>query len=103
MPGMDDDRARRDEGGKVELTFTDDTADPELEKLLDEVVAEVEFGENKECGGLTVVLTDDRELRRLNREYLGEDAPTDVLAFDLRDGPDDPIEGDIYILSLIHI
>ena len=30
---------------------------------------------------LAVVLTDDQELHRLNREYLGIDAPTDVLSF----------------------
>ncbi len=32
-------------------------------------------------GELTVVLTGDGELRKLNREYLGIDAPTDVLSF----------------------
>lgn len=32
-------------------------------------------------GDLTVVLTDDAQLQRLNREYLGVDAPTDVLSF----------------------
>lgn len=30
---------------------------------------------------LTIVLTDDAQLRELNREYLGLDAPTDVLSF----------------------
>jgi len=30
---------------------------------------------------LSIVLTDDRQLRELNREYLGIDAPTDVLSF----------------------
>lgn len=30
---------------------------------------------------LAVVLTGDQELQRLNREYLGIDAPTDVLSF----------------------
>ena len=30
---------------------------------------------------LTVRVTGDRELRRLNREFLGEDHPTDVLSF----------------------
>lgn len=30
---------------------------------------------------LTVRVTGDRELRRLNREFLGEDRPTDVLSF----------------------
>ncbi|OIN97233.1 MAG: rRNA maturation RNase YbeY [Anaerolineae bacterium CG1_02_58_13] len=32
-------------------------------------------------GDLTLVLADDEQLRRLNRDYLGVDAPTDVLSF----------------------
>jgi probable rRNA maturation factor len=32
-------------------------------------------------GDLTIVLTDDEQLHALNREYLGIDAPTDVLSF----------------------
>jgi probable rRNA maturation factor len=32
-------------------------------------------------GDLTVVITDDARLHQLNREYLGVDAPTDVLSF----------------------
>ncbi len=32
-------------------------------------------------GDLTLVLTDDARIRQLNRDYLGHDAPTDVLAF----------------------
>jgi len=32
-------------------------------------------------GDLTILLTDDAQLRGLNREYLGIDAPTDVLSF----------------------
>jgi probable rRNA maturation factor len=32
-------------------------------------------------GDLTIVLTDDAQLHELNRDYLGIDAPTDVLAF----------------------
>lgn len=32
-------------------------------------------------GRFCCLLTDDRELRRLNRQYLGRDYPTDVLAF----------------------
>lgn len=30
---------------------------------------------------LTIVVTGDRRIRKLNRQYLGEDRPTDVLAF----------------------
>ena len=32
-------------------------------------------------GELTIVLTDDAALRRLNRDHLGHDDPTDVLSF----------------------
>ena len=32
-------------------------------------------------GDLTVVLSDDMRLQKLNRDYLGVDAPTDVLSF----------------------
>jgi probable rRNA maturation factor len=32
-------------------------------------------------GDLSIVLTDDAQLQQLNRDYLGIDAPTDVLSF----------------------
>ena len=32
-------------------------------------------------GDLSIVLTDDAQLHKLNRDYLGIDAPTDVLSF----------------------
>jgi probable rRNA maturation factor len=35
---------------------------------------------------LGVLVTDDEAIRRLNMEYAGEDASTDVLAFSLREG-----------------
>jgi len=37
--------------------------------------------------GFLCLLTDDRELRRLNRQFLGHDEPTDVLSFP-EPGPD---------------
>lgn len=39
--------------------------------------------EREVAGGrrFSCLLTDDRELRRLNREFLGQDHPTDVLSF----------------------
>jgi probable rRNA maturation factor len=38
--------------------------------------------------GFCCLLADDRELRRLNRQFLGKDYPTDVLSFP-EPGPDD--------------
>ena len=38
---------------------------------------------------LTVLFTDDAELRALNKQFLDVDAPTDVLAFPAGDGVED--------------
>ena len=49
-------------------------------------------------GELTVVLTDDAEIRRLNRTYRGKDRATDVLSFSLGDGRGDTeLIGDVVI------
>ena len=37
-------------------------------------------------GDVTVVLTNDRSIRRLNRTFRGKDRPTDVLSFDIGEG-----------------
>lgn len=46
------------------------------------------------AGEVNLVLTSDREVRRLNREFLGKDSSTDVLAFDYleRRAPGSPSE-----------
>lgn len=50
---------------------------------------------------LTVSLVNDAEIRRLNRDYRGQDRPTDVLAFALREGQrvagDEAVLGDVVI------
>jgi probable rRNA maturation factor len=44
---------------------------------------------------ITIVLTDDRQLHELNRDYLGVDAPTDVLSFPASE--EDPETGASYL------
>ncbi|MDL2260153.1 rRNA maturation RNase YbeY [Deltaproteobacteria bacterium OttesenSCG-928-K17] len=50
---------------------------------------------------LSVTVTDDAEIRRVNKEYRGVDAPTNVLAFALEEGEPMPgaprVLGDIII------
>jgi len=48
---------------------------------------------------LSVVLTDNRRLRKLNRDYLGIDAPTDVLSFPASES--DPETGARYIGDIL--
>src|SRR5258706_8797863 len=48
---------------------------------------------------LSVVLTDNRRLHKLNRDYLGVDAPTDVLSFPASES--DPETGACYIGDIL--
>lgn len=48
---------------------------------------------------VTIVLTDDAHLQQLNREYLGIDAPTDVLSFPASET--DPETGERYIGDIL--
>ena len=48
---------------------------------------------------ITIVLTDDAQLHELNREYLGVDAPTDVLSFPASET--DPETGAQYLGDII--
>lgn len=48
---------------------------------------------------LTLILSDDQELQRLNREHLGIDAPTDVLSFPIP--YDDPETGTPYLGDIL--
>lgn len=50
---------------------------------------------------LTVVITDDEQLRQLNRQFLGIDAPTDVLSFPSGDEEPDPDSGDPYLGDIL--
>ena len=49
---------------------------PALEKFARQLRDEAASGRSFEC-----LITDDRELRRLNATFLGKDYPTDVLSF----------------------
>lgn len=76
-------------------------------QLLTRTVQGVLEREGVPAAEISVTLLDDGAIRRLNREYLDRDRPTDVLAFDLRDpaepspaalpGSPLPVVGDIYL------
>ena len=69
----------------------------EVRVLADRMLKELEL----EHAELSVLLTNDRRIHELNRQYRGKDKPTDVLAFELDDGdgPGDvaPCLGDVVI------
>lgn len=77
-----------------------DTQDGEPPPLSAEVIIPLVVAAFKDHGTaaavVRVVFTDDEHLRRLKRQFFGQDSYTDVIAFNLND-PDEPLEGEIYI------
>lgn len=46
------------------------------------------FEKNKKTGDITVCFVDDRQIKKLNRKYLGHNYATDVMAFDISEQED---------------
>ncbi len=54
---------------------------PPISSDLIERAANAALSHESASGDITIVLTDDKQLHELNRDYLRVDAPTDVLSF----------------------
>ena len=69
---------------QVEFQFNQvDDKTPDWEALLTQAaVATLEHQQIDNDSILTILVTNDAELHRLNRDYRGEDKPTDVLSFE---------------------
>ena len=63
------------------MIFLETSLDLPFELDLLEQAARAALDHQSAHGDLTLVLTDDEQLHRLNRDFLGVDAPTDVLSF----------------------
>ncbi|MHB8917102.1 MAG: rRNA maturation RNase YbeY [Desulfocucumaceae bacterium] len=74
--------------------------DGELEALIQKVVLAVLDQEGyRESAEVSVLLTDDRYIRDLNRDYRGKDLVTDVLSFAQHEGDAMPDSGEEDILG----
>ncbi len=56
---------------------------PSIKRLILQVLKEEKTAG---AGEISLCVSDDREIRKVNRIYLGKDCPTDVIAFDLSGG-----------------
>ncbi|RME48912.1 MAG: rRNA maturation RNase YbeY [Chloroflexi bacterium] len=85
---------------QIDETFADAVNTEEVVHLVARTLAQVA---PDEPATLTVVITDNATIQTLNREYLGIDAPTDVLAFSQTEGADvpAPIAGPRYLGDVI--
>lgn len=81
---------RSDAGADLVVQAFDETADGgvDLDRWCQVARTTLE-GEGAGVGQLDLIFVDADAMTELNREHMGQDRPTDVLAFPL-DGPDDP-------------
>lgn len=76
----------------LSLEFAADAHGADVDRLRD-LAVRVMAGEQVEAGTeLTVLITEDAEMQRLNHAFLGIDEPTDVLAF--------PDEADEFVVGI---
>lgn len=84
------------ERSALKVEFAGVEEDPILAAAVADAVRNAAAQEGHQFGPINVILTGDDLLRQLNRDYRGDDEPTDVLSFDLADS-DGAVEGDIYV------
>ena len=71
----------------IRVTNTSNNTTFDVEVIHNAVLATLK-AHNAEACEVSVLLTDDADIKHLNRDYRGVDAPTDVLAFAMREGED---------------
>lgn len=66
-----------------------------MESLVEKIVQELLREEGLDVSWeVSIVIVDDEEIQKLNRDYRGKDTPTDVLSFLLQEGDFVVSEGD---------
>tara|TARA_Y100001934_G_scaffold110247_1_gene135020 strand:- start:242 stop:676 length:435 start_codon:yes stop_codon:yes gene_type:complete len=63
---------------------------------LDQIITTISKKENHKFTSLNLIISDDKHLNTLKKEYLNQDHFTDIITFNLED-KGNPIEGEIYI------
>lgn len=79
------------------LNFLANDVDPPLQRWLGDQLARIASNSGMIRGRVTIVLVDDAYMAKLHRQYKGTADTTDVLTFDMRDQPTDPLEADVVI------
>jgi probable rRNA maturation factor len=69
----------------------------DIDKVLENAIS-ITLEKNRiASAALTVILTDNEQMRQLNRDFRGLDSPTDVLSFPSGDGPEDETGDFVYL------
>ena len=80
----------------VQLEY-DDMEKPDIdENWVRSVCENILMDSNQDEASITFIFSNDDKLRKLKKEYFGEDVYTDTISFNLEE-ESDPIEGEVYI------
>ena len=75
----------------------DNTEKPDInENWVRSVCKNILMDSNQDEASITFIFSNDDKLRKLKKEYFGEDVFTDTISFNLEE-ESDPIEGEVYI------
>ena len=75
----------------------DNTEKPDInENWVRSVCENILMDSNQDEASITFIFSSDDKLRKLKKEYFGEDVFTDTISFNLEE-ESDPIEGEVYI------
>ena len=75
----------------------DNTGKPDIdENWVHSVSNNILMDSNQDEVSITFIFSNDDKLRKLKKEYFGEDVFTDTISFNLEE-ESDPIEGEVYI------
>ncbi len=75
-------------------------SEQDLKNLENSAQAALEYSASSESA-LTLVIAGDAQVQDLNRDFLGIDAPTDVLSFPSGESEPDPDTGEVYLGDII--
>ena len=80
----------------VQLEY-DNVEKPNIdENWIRSVCENILMDSNQDKASITFIFSNDDKLRKLKKEYFGEDVFTDTISFNLEE-ESDPIEGEVYI------
>jgi len=85
------------DGFRVSVNLEVLDTDPPLVDWLGPRLAQVASVAGLNVGQVQVCVVGEAVMDSLHQRYRSQPGPTDVLSFDLRDDPDEPLEGDIII------
>src|SRR5437870_2788224 len=92
-------RSRPDQVARMPVMVTGSHRRKLSTRLISRAARSVLEQEGAEGAEVSIVLTGDKKVHALNRQYRGKDKPTDVLSFPQRDGTETRIPGEPEVLG----